>query len=146
MINLFPSSVNPFQGWGRHHRRPVPLERPNLAILAQNEAQLPQFVRECPVAMKYLRLLGPLAWANFPERPTDRPWPGPQPHPRAPFVAAYLVKLHQGYKYMSQLRPFLVEHPALVWLLGFKLSPSDKVSYGFDVDASVPHRKQLGRV
>jgi len=47
---------------------------------------------------------------------------------------------------MSQLRTFLVEHPALVWVLGFKLTPSDKVSYGFDVDASVPHRKQLGRV
>lgn len=145
MINLFLSNVNPWRLWVQ--RPPtVPLERPSLAELAANEAQLPQFVRDCPVALKYLRLLAPLEWANFPERDDQRPWPGPKPHPRAPFVAAYLVKLNEQHRYMSQLRAYLVEHPALVWLLGFKLEPCAKASYEFDVEASVPSRKQLGRV
>jgi len=47
---------------------------------------------------------------------------------------------------MSQLRDYLIEHPALVWLLGFKLEPDPTAPHGFDVSASVPSRKQLGRV
>jgi hypothetical protein len=144
MISCFFSRVNPW-GWGRHPSS-VPLQRPHLAELAATESTLPQFVQDCPVAMKYLGLLGPLDWANFPERPTNRAWPGPTPQPRAPFVAAYLVKLNEQKKYMSDLRAYLVEHPALVWLLGFHLKAEPKTSYGFDPAASVPSRKQLGRV
>jgi hypothetical protein len=124
----------------------IPLERFHLTDLAVNPAALPQFVQECPVAMKYLRLLAPLDWANFPERPSNRPWPGSPPHPRAPYVAAYLVKLHEEKKYMTQLRQYLTDHPALVWLLGFKLVADPTASRGFDVQASVPSSKQLGRV
>ncbi|MCG3211190.1 MAG: hypothetical protein FOGNACKC_04829 [Anaerolineae bacterium] len=124
----------------------VPLERSNLSQLAAAPANLPEFVHQCPVAMKYLHLLGPLDWDNCPERPEHRPWPGPKPQPRAPFVAAYLVKLHEQKKYMSGLRDYLIEHPALVWLLGFKLEADSFARHGFDVEASVPSRKQLGRV
>lgn len=145
MVNPFSFSVNPFR-WRKSSSVAVPLDRPNLSVLAANETTLPQFVRDCPVTMKYLRLLGPLDWANFPERPDDRPWPGPKPQPRAPYVAAYLVKLNEKKQYMSDLRGYLVEHPALVWLLGFQLKADPQARYGFDVAASVPHRKQLGRV
>ena len=103
---------------------PVPLERPSLSQLAQPGARLPRFVADCPVARKYLDLLGPLDWDHFPERDPNRPWPGPQPAPRAPYVAAFLVKLDQGKRYMTHLRDYLVQHPALVWILGFKLAPS----------------------
>jgi hypothetical protein len=80
MISFFLASVNPVRLWLRPAPT-IPLERPNLAELAANEATLPQFVQDCPVAMKYLRLLAPLDWVNFPERPTDpgtnatSPWP-----------------------------------------------------------------------
>jgi hypothetical protein len=151
---IIPFNINVNRWRWRRREQPVggplvveaPLERPNLSVLAANEASLPNFVRHCPVAMKYLHLLGPLDWASFPERPDDRPWPGPKPQPRAPFVAACLVKLNQGHKYMSDLRTYLVEHPALVWLLGFKLKDDPTAPHGFDVEASVPSRKQLGRV
>lgn len=125
---------------------PVPLVRSNLADLARPRVELPGFVADCAVARKYLDLLGPLDWANFPERDPHRPWPGPTPAPRAPFVAAYLVKLHEGKEYMSDLRDYLVEHPALVWVLGFPLKPSDQFPWGFAVEASLPSARHLGRV
>lgn len=152
MIEVLPRQVNWLTAW--FSSRPVSpppvsqpsLTRPHLAALAEDRSLLPPFVQACPVAQKYLELLGPLDWANFPERPTNRAWPGSPPHPRAPFVAAYLVKLAENKSYMSHLRDFLVEHPALVWLLGFELKADPSTPHGFDVEASVPSRKQLGRV
>ncbi len=47
-------------------RGPVPLERPSLDRLAAPGYTLPCFVRECPVAMRYLDLLGALPWSDFP--------------------------------------------------------------------------------
>lgn len=146
MIAAFSSADKPIQ-------LPLPLSgsqgacpRPHLGQLAHLEASLPPFVRESPVALKYLRLLGALDWVHFPERASDYPWPGPKPHPRAAYVAAFLVKLHEPKTYMSDLRDYLVEHPALVWLLGFKLEPSDQFSWGFEVEASLPTARHFGRV
>jgi len=113
---------------------------------AQPAAGVPAFVAECPVARRYLALLGPLDWAHFPERPTQRPWPGSPPAPRAPYVAAFLVKLNEGLRSMGKLRRYLVEHPALVWLLGFPLVADPAAPHGFDVERSVPLRRQFGRV
>ena len=125
----------------------VPLVRPNLAQLAQlPPEELPDFVRHCPVAMKYLALFGPLDWTHFPERPGGRAWPGHKPAPRAPFAAAFLVKVEEDHRHLSQLRTYLADHPALVWILGFPLKPDPTKPWGFDAEASLPSRKHLGRV
>lgn len=120
--------------------------RPTLAQLARPEAALPEFVAQDAIARKYLDLLGPLDWDHFPERPPNRPWPGPNPAPRAPYVAAYLVKLNEGLRSLGHLRRYLVEHPALVWCLGFPLTPDPAAPHSFDVARSLPSRRQLGRV
>jgi hypothetical protein len=125
----------------------VPLPRgPRPFPLAPSTLPDPAFVAACPVAQKYRALLGPLDWVHFPERSTDRAWPGPRPQPRAPFVAAYLVKLHEHRRSMADLRAFLIEHPALVWLLGFPLVPDPAAPCGFDVARTVPTRRQFNRV
>ena len=124
----------------------IPLQRPTLAQLAQQKTRLPQFVRECRTAMRYLTLLGIPDWDNFPERDPQRVWPGPKPHPRMAYVGAFLVKINQNLRYMSDLRAYLVDHPALVWILGFNLKPSVAYSWGFDVDASLPTARHFGRV
>jgi hypothetical protein len=124
----------------------IPLTRSHLARLAQPDAALPAFVARDAVARKYLDLLGPLDWAHFPERPTHHPWPGPTPAARAPYVAAYLVKLNEGLRSMGHLRRYLIEHPALVWCLGFPLIPAPAAPHGFDVAGSLPSRRQFGRV
>jgi hypothetical protein len=123
----------------------VRLKRANLSTLARNQAHLPLMVRESAVAMRYLTLLGPLDWEHFPERDLDRNW-GIPAVPYAPFVAACLVKVDQQFRYMSRLRRYLVEHPALVWILGFPLTVSRTSVWGFDVEASLPAHRHFNRM
>jgi len=119
--------------------------RPDLHQLAHRPADLPRFVQESAVAMRCLRLLGPLDWTRFPERDLNTPWTIP-PVPFAPFVAACLVKLNEQHVYMPQLRDYLVEHPALTWVLGFPLVPSHHYPWGFDVQASLPTARHFTRM
>lgn len=114
--------------------------------LTHPDLPLPAWVACDPLVQKYRALLGDLPWAEFPERATNRPWPGPTPHPRAPFVAAYLVKLHEGKRYMSELRAFLIEHPALLFWLGFARVLDPASPHGFDLAATAPKRRQLSSV
>jgi len=110
------------------------------------QAPLPSWVDADPLVRKYRALIGSLPWADFPERSTDRPWPGPSPDPRAPFVAAFLVKLHEGKRFMSDLRAFLLDHPALVWWLGFERVLDPCAPHGFDVAQTVPKRRHFSTV
>src|SRR5919199_1849991 len=77
--------------------------------------------------------------------PRDRARPLPLAHPELP-LPAFLVKLHEAKPSMPALRRFLVEHPALVYLLGFPLTADASAPGGFDVEASVPTRRQFNRV
>lgn len=142
------SIISQFERFRQHWRtfaRPAAKKRPDLHHLAQHPEQLPRFVRESPVAMRYLRLLGPMAWDQFPERNLLHKKGFPAV-PYAPFVAACLVKLDQHIVYMSQLRQYLVEHPALVWLLGFPLVASPQFAWGFDAEASLPTHRHFTRM
>jgi hypothetical protein len=115
------------------------IQPPGLARLAHwSQRQLPPFVRRNAVAMKYLKLLRPLDWANLPWRKTNHPYPGPVPASPLPYLAAFLVKLDQQHRTMDQLRQYLVEHPALTWVLGFPLQMCVTATHGFDVAASLP--------
>src|SRR5262245_46511652 len=83
--------------------RPQPLCPPVLVEpacpLKQPDLRLPAWVANDPIVDQCRALFGSLPWAEFPERSPDRPWPGPHPDPRAPFVAAYLVKLQEGKRF-----------------------------------------------
>jgi len=126
--------------------RPKPHKiRPNLHQLARRPEQLPGFVQESSVAMRYLHLLESLAWDQFPERNLAEKR-GTPPVPYAPFAAACLVKVDQQFVYMSQLRQYLVDHPALVWVLGFPVVASSRFSWGFDVEASLPTQRHFTRM
>jgi hypothetical protein len=130
--------------WRQPATPPVP---PDIACpLTHPHAPLPDWVEHDPLVQQYRALLGELPWADFPERPSSRAWPGPQPDPRAPFVAAYLIKLHEGKRYMSDLRRFLMLHPALVYWLGFERVPDPAAPHGFDLAASVPKRRHFSTV
>jgi hypothetical protein len=117
--------------------------RPSLSQMAAPSFPLPAFVQQCVLAQRYLTLLGQLDWDNFSVRNPDRVYPGSQPAARAPFVAAFLIKIDQKLRYMADLRRFLVAHPALVWLCGFPLHHSAEHPYGFDPAASLPTTRQF---
>lgn len=119
--------------------------RPTLSQLVQHPEQLPRFVQESAVATRYLKLLGPLGWDQFPERNLNQKR-GTPAVPYAPFAAACLVKLDQQLVYMAQLRQYLVDHPALVWILGFPLVPCADFAWGFDVQASLPTHRHFTRL
>jgi hypothetical protein len=121
--------------------------RPDIACpLTHPAAPRPDWVADDPLVVQYRALIGDLPWQQFPERPTSRPYPGPKPDPRAPFVAAYLIKLHEGKRYMSDLRRFLLAHPALVYWLGFRRVSDPAAPHGFAVAATVPKRRHFSTV
>jgi hypothetical protein len=45
---------------------------------------------------------------------------------------------------MGALRTFLIEHPALIWRLGFRLVSDPTAPYSFHVAASVPSDNSAG--
>lgn len=135
---------HPIVSWfaGLTHLRPG-LHTPDFHFLSVHRSRLPAFVRTCPITLRYLDLLGPLAWDQFPER--NLVWQ-PAPVPFAAFAAACLIKLDQHLPSMGQLRRFLVEHPALTWALGFPLQPFTRRPSSPEVDASLPSARHLTRL
>lgn len=114
---------------------------PPLNVWENQRQQLPTFVRRSAVAMKYLDFLAPLAWDQLPQR--CAPPHSDQPAiPYAAFCAACLIKLDQQLVSMSHLRDYLLDHPELVWLLGFPSQPTRS----FDPQHSLPTARHLTRL
>ena len=104
--------------------------------------RLPAFVKESLTTLRLLELLGPLPWEQFPERDLYHAWR----FPTIPFVAlaaAELIQLNESLPSMSHLHQFLVEHPGLIWLLGFPLHPAPNHPLGFNARASLPTPRHL---
>jgi hypothetical protein len=120
-------ALSPLRNWLTTHliraaRAPLARQRLTLDVLARPGYCLPRRVARCRVTRRYLDLLGGLDWARFPERDRHRAWPGPAPHPRGAYVAAFLIKVDQRLRTMADLRRYLLEHPALAWVIGFPLA------------------------
>lgn len=67
-----------------------------------------------PVVSEYRAFFDLLDWSQVPERDESKPWPGSPPHPQRAYVKALLVKICEGFAYITELRRFLVKHPLLV--------------------------------
>ena len=141
IISLFMALPRLFH----HFFQPCRSHRPDLHTAWQHPADLPDFVKASPVAQRYLALLGPLDWAHLPERNLQRNW-GQTTIPYAAFIAACLVKINEGKDSMGALRDFILEHPELIWLLGFPLAISKAAPLGFDPEASLPTARHLTRM
>lgn len=92
-------------------------------------------------SISWLRLLD---WSCLPP-PQSKHCFGREPVAPATYIASFLVKVDQQLPTLSALRRFLVLHPALVWALGFPLSPT-AAAPGFDPDASLPTHRHLAHV
>jgi hypothetical protein len=107
--------------------------------------RLPKWVIDSAPAMRHLDLLGPLPWQHFRERDLQRNW-GQSTIPYAAFAAACLLQLNEHLVHMSDLRDYLIEHPAFIWLFGFPLVPDRASPYGFDPEASLPTQRHFTRL
>ncbi len=114
----------------------------NRLALHQDPPSWLTFAQACPIARRYHTLLAPLPWDLFPERDLNPRWIV-SAVPYAPFLAACLVKLDQKLVSMGALRRLLLEHPVLVWLLGFPLIPDVQTPHGFDAEASLPTERHF---
>jgi len=123
-----------------HHANPAHLPR-FMCI----DDRLPRFVRECATTMALIPKFRLLAWEVV-AQPASRLWFGKQPVPLVAYIAAFLLKTDQKMSSISQLRRFLLHHPALVWALGFPLYGQTATRHGFDPDLSLPSRQQFSRV
>ncbi len=121
------------------------VERPTISQCFKGEVELPEWVANCRVAQKYIELFGPLDWDNYPE-PDRGVQPGQVPDPQRAFAAVFLVKLNEEKEYMPGVRDYLLDHPSLVWLFGFRLEPGLDSIYGFDVEASLPTSRHMNRI
>ena len=65
--------------------------------------------------------------------------------PQSAYVKALLVKIREKHTYCTDLRAFLVKHPALVLLLGFRPKVCEQSPFGFDVSKTVPTARHLRR-
>jgi hypothetical protein len=106
---------------------------------------LPRFVRRSALAMRYYHLLSPIDWAALPERNLRRNY-GQPAISYAAFAAACLVKIDQRLVHLSDLRRFLVEHPALCWLIGFPIRAGIGGPSSEQADACLPTQRHLTRM
>jgi len=118
---------------------------PDLHTLWLHPERLPRYAAETPVVGRTLALLGPLDWGHFPERNLARHWCQPAVS-YAAFAGAVLVKLNEGLESMGDLRQYLVEHPGLIPLLGFRVARSRAHPCDFDPQASLPTSRHLTRM
>jgi len=141
--------VTHFSTW-RNHLPPLLRQskhppQTDLHTLWTHPERLPRWITDSAPAMRLLDLLGPLPWQNFPERDLARNW-GQTTVPYAALTAAYLLQLNEHRVHMSDLRAYLLEHPAFIWLFRFPLVPDRASPYGFDPHASLPTQRHFTRL
>ncbi|MHB8629422.1 MAG: hypothetical protein ACYDBJ_24170 [Aggregatilineales bacterium] len=87
-----------------------------------------------------------LEWTQVAEIDEGKPQVGHVPHPQRAYIKAWLVMIEAGCGYMTHLHTYLSEHRALVWLIGFRLTPAESATrLGFDVVGSLPTVRHLRR-
>jgi hypothetical protein len=116
--------------------------RPDLHTAWRLRSELPWFVKDSPVAQRYLDLLGPLAWDYLPERNLQRNW-GQTTIPYASFITVYLIKLNEGKDSLGDLRLYLTENPELIWLSGFPGLVSNPGHRNSGMSACLPTTRHL---
>lgn len=114
--------------------------------MAEKQDNLPHFVRNCPVAMRYLDLLSPLAWSDFPERDLKARGRHNNTLPYASFAAAQLVKLEEEIASARGLCRYLREHPGLSWLLGFEVHQNGFIPRFAKFQISLPSKRHFNRI
>lgn len=105
--------------------------------------QPPSYFQNDEVAKDYAEFFDHLDFSSLPApRSSGR---GRRGHPQSAYVKALLVKTREKKTYVTELRSFLLKHPALVLLLGFRPVVSAFSPFGFHVAKTVPTVRHFRR-
>lgn len=97
-----------------------------------------------PVVADYRVFFASLDWSLVEHWEAGHAGRGRPSHPESAYLKAFLIRVCEGFRYTTQLRRFLVQHPLLVLDLGFHLVLDRTQPYGFDVQATLPTRFWFG--
>jgi len=119
-----------------------PENKPNLHTFWRHPERWPAGVADSLTVQRNLELLGPLNWADFPERTLEhrRRY---RPIPFASLAALELLKLNEHLVSMGDVHRCLWEHPGFISLFGFPLTPAFHHPLGFNAQASLPTPRHL---
>ncbi len=98
-----------------------------------------------PLRKSTPRFFDLLDWSVIPKRDETRAWPGSLPHPQSAYVKALLIKINEHLEYTARLRRFLLKHPALVVVIGFRPVPDPAQPFDLDLESTVPCDRHLRR-
>lgn len=115
----------------------------SLTFGALESFQAPSYFEDDLVVQDYADFFANLDFRMIPE-PVHL-GRGRRGHPKRAYIKALLVKTREKHTYATDLRRFLVRHPALVLLLGFRPKVCDGSPFGFDVSKTVPTARHLRR-
>jgi hypothetical protein len=111
----------------------------------QVRVDVPEWFRYDAVAQRYEALFEMLDWTVVPETVARVVQRGRLAHPESAYIKALLVMLAEKHEYVSDVYKYLMEHPALVWVLGFRVKPDAASPYGFNLARTVPSAGHLRR-
>jgi hypothetical protein len=108
-----------------------------------DQTTLEHLVQNDKVVQRYREFFSLIGWKPVQQYQagctlSDRP-----SHPEEAYIKAFLIKIIEGKKHMTQLRAFLVEHPLLTAELGFRLHLDPTQPYGFDIEKTLPKKRWL---
>lgn len=120
----------------------TPENKPNLHTYWHHPERWPVGAADSLTVQRNLELLGPLHWADVPERDLQRWW-GQPTIPWATLAAVELLKLNDHRNSMGDVHNYLLEHPGFIPLLGFPRVPAPRQPLGFNARASLPTARHL---
>lgn len=91
----------------------------------------PAYFQDDPVAQDYADYFATLDFSGLPNRCASGL--GRRGHPATAYIKGFLVMTREKFPYCTDLRDYLVKHPPLVLLLGFRPVLSEDSPYGFEV-------------
>ncbi len=129
--------------WTLRHAKPPQLA-PHLPRLVLADHCQPRYVRQCALTQRTIAQFRLLDWALLPTSLADRKQ-GQRIVPLCAYIGAYLLRLEHQLPSFGHLRTFLVDHPGLLWALGFPATGSGGHHSPFDPEQSLPVQAHFTR-
>jgi Transposase DDE domain len=106
-----------------------------------DQSTLTALLEHDPVVQTYRTFFSLLDWSVVEQWQASRSvYCDTHGHPITAYLKAFLIRIHKGMLYMTQLRSFLLHHPLLIIELGFHLHLDPTTPYGFDPEKTLPCR------